>query len=84
MKQAGKAKRHTAIVMAMLFVSLMADSTSAAEQGTEDQRRACTPDVFRHCSEFIPDPDRITVCLRQKVRDLSPDCRVVMSGPVRR
>ena len=24
--------------------------------------------------------DRITVCLRQKVRELSPECRVVMTG----
>jgi hypothetical protein len=84
MKRAATANGHTAIVVAMLLVSLMAGATSATEQGTEDQRRACTPDVFRHCSEFIPDPDRITVCLRAKVRNLSPDCRVVMSGPVRR
>jgi hypothetical protein len=37
------------------------------------------PDVFKHCAEFIPDPDRITACLRQKVRELGPECRVVMT-----
>jgi hypothetical protein len=25
----------------------------------------------------MPDADRMTVCLRQKVHDLSPECRIV-------
>ena len=74
-------KPHVAsLVLAALVLSAVVGATSAAERGTAEQRRACTPDVFKHCSEFIPDADRITVCLRQKVRELSPECRVVMTG----
>lgn len=35
---------------------------------------ACKPDVFRLCSEHIPWRDRITDCLHQKKRQLSPAC----------
>jgi hypothetical protein len=70
----------TAILAVALFISLLCGAASAAERGTAEQRRACTPDVFKHCSEFIPDAERITVCLREKVRELSPGCRVVMTG----
>ena len=74
-------KPHVAsLVLTALFLSAVVGASSAAERGTAEARRACTPDVFKHCSEFIPDADRITVCLRQKVRELSPECRVVMTG----
>ena len=69
-----------AILSLALLLSLLGTVTFAADRGTPEQRRACTPDVFRYCGEFVPDPDRITACLRQKVSDLSPECRVVMAG----
>jgi hypothetical protein len=53
---------------------------AAQEQGTEQARRVCTPDVFRLCTAFIPDPNRITVCLQQNISNLSPACRLVMNG----
>ncbi|HEY0219484.1 MAG TPA: hypothetical protein VGC26_06950 [Afipia sp.] len=56
----------------------------AAQQDTADARQACTPDVFRLCSEFIPDADRITFCLQQQKRNLSAGCRKVFAArPVR-
>ena len=72
--------RVASLVLTALFLSAVVGASSATERGTAEARRACTPDVFKHCSEFIPDADRITVCLRQKVRELSPECRVVMTG----
>ena len=50
----------------------------AQEQGTADERQACEPDVNRLCSQFIPDRDKIILCLNQKVRELSPSCRSVI------
>ena len=50
----------------------------AQDQGTADEQRACEPDVNRLCSEFIPDRDKIIVCLNQKVRQLNPSCRSVI------
>ena len=50
----------------------------AQDQGTSDERQACEPDVNRLCSEFIPNRDKIIICLNQKVRQLNPACRSVI------
>jgi hypothetical protein len=68
------------VLLAAFWVGAAGLPAAAIEQGTPEERHACTPDVFRLCTEFIPDPTRITACLHQKVRDLSPACRVVMTG----
>src|SRR5271168_3076595 len=56
------------------FVFLLSAETSATAQGTERQRQACTPDVFRLCGAYIPDADRITACLRASGSRLSQPC----------
>ena len=61
---------------ALLFV---ASSALAQEnRGTDQQRVACTPDVFRLCSSEIPDVDRIVACLRREKSQLSAGCRQVL------
>jgi hypothetical protein len=52
--------------------------TPLSAQGTLGEREACTPDVFRLCSSFIPDPSAITSCLRTRKPDLSAACRKVL------
>jgi hypothetical protein len=49
-------------------------------QGTLEQRLACTPDVLRLCSAFIPNADEITICLREKKAELSDACRTVFEA----
>ena len=51
-----------------------APALSQEYRGTWEQQMACTPDVMRLCSEFVPDADRIVVCLKAKRRQLSPSC----------
>jgi hypothetical protein len=65
-----------ALAMAAL---LLAGSSALAQdyRGTEQQRVACTPDVFRLCSWEIPNVDRIVACLRREKSQLSPGCRQV-------
>ncbi len=46
-------------------------------RGTPEQRAACTPDAFRLCSDYIPDPSRVESCLRHRKLDLSNACRAV-------
>lgn len=70
--------------LAILLALVAVRSAPAADQGSEQERRACTPDVFRLCGEFIPDATRITVCLQKKIRALSPECRAVFVSPARR
>lgn len=69
------------LIVAMLIVTYVARKTAAVAQSvraTLQQREACTPDVFRLCSSEIPDPDRITVCLRRNESQLSDRCRRVV------
>jgi hypothetical protein len=59
---------------------LSAVDPALASQGTLEQRMACTPDVFRLCSAFIPNADEITICLIQKIADLSDACRSALAA----
>lgn len=56
-----------------LFLAVLA-AGSAAAQGTPEQRRACTPDVYRLCAGEIPNVRAITACLRRQKASLSPAC----------
>jgi hypothetical protein len=70
--------RSMTIAAALLGCALM--SLPAVAQGTPEQRQACEGDAQRLCGQFIPDVDRITACMSQKRRYLSPRCRAVFSG----
>jgi hypothetical protein len=49
--------------------------TTAAAQGTEEERRACTPDAMRLCREYIPNVERIIACMEARHAELSPACQ---------
>ena len=51
---------------------------SAFALGTPEQRRACTPDVYRLCAGEIPNVRAITACLVRLKGNLSPACRAAM------
>jgi len=57
-----------------LFLTLFA-SGSAHAIGTPEQRKACTPDVYRLCPGEIPNVRAITACLRRQKASLSEACR---------
>jgi hypothetical protein len=66
------------------FVALIALPVAAQQrrddyQGTEEQQRACRPNVFRFCASEIPDERRITACLRRNIARLTPDCAAVFA-----
>jgi hypothetical protein len=67
---------HSSLV-AMAPVLVVICGPAGAEEGTLAQRRACEPDVFRLCKEFIPDHTAITSCLERNKARLNPDCRAV-------
>jgi hypothetical protein len=60
------------------WLSLLASPASVFAQGTPEERLACTPDVLRLCSAFMPDADQITACLRQKNAELSDACKQII------
>src|SRR4051812_8598147 len=47
--------------VSLALLSATASPASAFSQGTLEQRSACTPDVLRLCSAFIPNADEITI-----------------------
>ena len=49
-------------------------------RGTWAQQMACTPDVWRLCSDQVPDVGRIVTCLRQNTTQLSNGCRAVFES----
>jgi hypothetical protein len=60
-----------------LFLALFAAGSASAELATPEQRRACTPDVYRLCAGEIPNVRAITACLRRQKASLSNACRAV-------
>jgi hypothetical protein len=54
-------------------------SGASAQGGDQDVREICTPDAMRVCSEFIPDADRVRVCMLRRRAQLSPACRQAMA-----
>jgi hypothetical protein len=72
-----------ALVSSVLLLStaLLGAPVSAFAQGTDAQREACTPDAFRLCSQYMPDADRITTCLRDSGSRLSRPCYNVFFPP---
>lgn len=53
----------------------------ASDRGSPEDQLACTPDVYRLCSSFVPDEDAIVACLNRNVRALTPACQKVMTRP---
>ena len=55
-------------------------ASSQEYRGTWEQQMACTPDVWRLCSDMVPDVGRIVACLRQNTPQLSNGCRAVFES----
>ena len=80
-----------ALTVATLDVALSASGTTPRPQqtasndyrGSEAQRQACTPDVFRLCGQYIPDVNGIVACLHAQKPNLSSDCRATFDGRLR-
>jgi hypothetical protein len=66
--------------VSLVLLSATISPAPSFSQGTLAQRMACTPDVLRLCSEFIPNADEITICLREKNAELSDACRMVFEA----
>jgi hypothetical protein len=73
--------RQIALGVALSIGGIVAQSADAQEyRGTWEQQMACTPDVWRLCSDQIPDTNRIVACLQQNTPQLSSACRAVFQS----
>lgn len=57
--------------------TLLIGAAQAQYNATPEQKRACTPDVYRLCAGEIPNRAAITACLRRQRNSLSEPCRAV-------
>jgi hypothetical protein len=75
--------RSMSLAQWWVLLALLSATVSPAPsfaQGTPEQRLACTPDVLRLCSAFIPNADEITICLRERNAELSNACRTAFEA----
>lgn len=73
---------HAARIVGAGIALMLAGTVASAQNydsiSTPQQRRACTPDVYRLCAGEIPSVTKITACLRRKKASLSEACRVAL------
>ena len=65
------------VVIAAGSLLILLWATFAFALATPEQRRACTPDVYRLCAGEIPNARAVTACLRRQKANPSEDCRAV-------
>ena len=66
----------------LLACAIFVPTAALAEHsGSLEDQLACTPDVYRLCSQFIPDEDTIVSCLERNKPQLSAGCQAVFSKP---
>jgi len=83
MKGSDMAAQRIVLSLALAIGSVGALQNAAFAQeyrGTWEQQIACTPDVWRLCSDQVPDVNRIVACLRQNTPQLSNNCRAVFES----
>jgi hypothetical protein len=68
------------VVLAIGGIVAQGAAFAQENRGTVEQQMACTPDVWRLCSDQIPDVNRITACLQQNTPQLSTACRAVFQS----
>lgn len=66
------------LLLAFSTTSSFAFEEDQDDRGSYEEQQACTPDVFRLCSAYIPDVSNIINCLKDKKRSLSVACKTVM------
>jgi hypothetical protein len=77
------ARRRLWVACSVVILGLGLVLAPTATAKAQDARSACTPDVFRLCSQFIPNRGPIVACLRRSRAALSPACRGFFKGPTR-
>ena len=60
-----------------LVLTLFTSASALADLATPEQKKACTPDVYRLSPGELPNGRAITSCLRRQKASLSEACRAV-------
>ena len=67
------------IFVALFLLSVPVSISALAHSGTDQDERACAPDVQRFCRKLMDQGDfTILACLKENRPKLSPACRYVL------
>jgi hypothetical protein len=67
--------------IAYCFLSpVFAIPAAAGANQRDDEAAACRGDAMKFCSAEIPNEDKITACMKQHVKELTPKCRSMVAG----
>jgi hypothetical protein len=69
------------LAAATFFLVVPIASYAQQDQGTPEQREACTPDAMRLCGAYLLDPRSVEACLRAAGPRLSQPCYDVFFPP---
>ncbi|MDF3809922.1 MULTISPECIES: hypothetical protein [Rhodopseudomonas] len=61
----------------ILMICLIAPTWAHAGSTEAEKEIACKDDAMRLCSEFVPDRDKITLCMQRRIPQLTPACRAI-------
>jgi hypothetical protein len=62
-----------------LLVILLTGTALAATR--DEQTAACKGDAIRYCAADIPNEQKITVCMKAHLEQLSPECKAMFKQP---
>ena len=68
------------VLTAVSLLGILLNSTAFAAT-RDEQTAACKGDAIRYCAAEIPNEQKITVCMKAHVQQLSPDCKAMFRQP---
>jgi hypothetical protein len=73
--------RKRALAASCLIWLVFDVAVGAAHAATRDQQeKACRGDAMKFCSAEIPNKEKITACMKQHKRELSPGCQAMFKS----
>jgi hypothetical protein len=70
--------RTYCLLAASLFILGAVTSANAATR--DEQSKACRGDAMHFCAIDIPSREKIIVCMKRHIDELSPACRAMFKG----
>ncbi|WP_256982127.1 hypothetical protein [Caballeronia sordidicola] len=68
------------VLTAFSVLGILLNSTTFAAT-RDEQTAACKGDALRYCAAEIPNEQKITVCMKAHLQQLSPECKAMFKQP---
>ena len=68
------------VLTAVSLLGILLNSAAFAAS-RDEQTAACKGDAIRYCASEIPNEQKITVCMKAHLEQLSPECKAMLKQP---